>query len=128
MDVGKIAASLMGTLLIFLCLMASIYYLIPLYQKVQMDQICREYTYMINTKEGISPAMRENLKTELTQLGLEVIEIQCPEGGTLMRRERKPFVVKGLVKYKEVVGFINIREAEGHYEFTGWVYGKRIIN
>ena len=54
--------------------------------------------------------------------------ILCPELGQLKRRERKAFVVTGIIKYKAVKGFGTIESEEGHYEFKGWVYGKRIIN
>lgn len=128
MDVGKVVASLMGALLIILCLMAAVFYLMPLYQKIQLDEVCREYTYMVNVEEGMNATLREALKTELLEIGLKDVAIECPDSGALMRRERKAFVVTGVVEYKAVKGFIDIGTEEGNYEFKGWVYGKRIIN
>lgn len=128
MDVGKVVASLMGALLIILCLMAAVFYLMPLYQKIQLDETCREYTYMVNVEEGMNAAMREALEAELWEIGLKDVVIECPDLGTLMRRERKTFVVTGVLEYKAVKGFIDIGTEEGNYEFKGWVYGKRIIN
>lgn len=128
MDVGKILASLMGGLLIILCLMAAVFYIIPLYQKIQLDEVCREYTYMVNVNEGIDEAQRLALEAELTEIGLKEVSITCPDLGNLMRRERKAFVVTGIIQYKAVKGFISVGMEEGCYEFKGWVYGKRIIN
>lgn len=128
MDVGKVVTSLMGALLIILCLMAAVFYLIPLYQKIQLDEVCREYTYMVNVNEGLDGTLRDSLKTELLEIGLKDVVIECPAVGSLLRRERKAFVVTGVVEYKAVKGFIDIGTEEGNYEFKGWVYGKRIIN
>ncbi len=128
MDVGKVVTSLMGALLIILSLMAAVFYLIPLYQKIQLDEVCREYTYMINVGEGMNTTQRETLKTELSEIGLKDVAIECPDSGELMRRERKAFVVTGVVEYKAVNGFIDIGTEKGNYEFKGWVYGKRVIN
>lgn len=128
MDVGKIATSLMGALLILLCLMAAVFYIIPLYQKIQLDEVCREYTYMVNVNEGMDEAQRLSLEAELALIGLRDIRITCPAVGNLMRRERKAFVVTGILQYKTVKGFIDFGTEEGHYDFKGWVYGKRVIN
>lgn len=128
MDVGKVVTSLMGAFLIILCLMAAVFYLIPLYQKIQLDEVCREYTYMVNVEEGMNATLREALKIELLEIGLKDVVIDCPNAGALMRRERKAFVVTGVVEYRVVKGFIDIDTEEGDYEFKGWVYGKRIIN
>lgn len=128
MDVGKIMASLMGALLITLTLMAAIFYIIPIYQKIQLDEVCREYTYMINVNEGMETSQRQALENELNAIGLKDVLITCPEVGKLIRRERQAFVVTGVVQYKAVTGFIDFDTEEGRYEFKGWVYGKRVIN
>lgn len=128
MDVGKIATALMGALLIVLTLMAAVFYIIPLYQKIQLDEVCREYTYMVNVNEGMDESQRRALEGELAEIGLEDLAVTCPNLGNLSRRERKAFVVTGVVKYKTITGFMAFGTEEGRYEFKGWVYGKRVIN
>lgn len=128
MDAGKVIAAMMGALLILFCVVASILFLIPLYQKIQLDQICRDYSYRINSTEGMNIEMRNDLVGQLTSQGLNEVIIQCPEEGALKRRERRKFLVTGTLKLRLPSGFLVINTQVAEYEFEGWVYGKRIIN
>lgn len=128
MDLGKVIAGLMGTLLIGFCLVAAVLYLIPLYQKIQLDQLCRDYMYQVNASEGLESTQRNLMISELETSGLTELEIDSPEAGTLKRREKRAFVVRGKLMLRVASGFLTFEEQQVIYEFKGWVYGKRIVN
>lgn len=128
MDIGKWIAAMMGTLLIAFCLVAAILYLLPLYQKIQLDQLCRDYMYQVNASEGLDIELRKNLTTELDQMGLSELVIQSPQAGQLKRREEQQFTIRGKLKLRLPSGFLTFEEREVTYEYKGKVYGKRIIN
>lgn len=128
MDIGKWIAAMMGTLLIAFCLVAAILYLLPLYQKIQLDQLCRDYMYQVNASEGLNIELRNRLTNELTQMGLSELEIQSPQEGQLKRREEKLFTIRGELRLRLPSGFLTFEERVVTYEYKGKVYGKRIIN
>lgn len=128
MDLGKLIAGLMGTLLIGFCLVAAVLYLIPLYQKIQLDQLCRDYMYQVNASEGLEIDMRTLMVSELETAGLTELEIESPAAGMLKRREKRAFVVRGNLTLRVASGFLTFEEQRVIYEFKGWVYGKRIVN
>lgn len=128
MDLGKTATALMGTLLIAFCLVTAVYYLLPLYQKIQLDQVCRDYMYQVNASEGLSSDLRLALEAELEEAGLASVAINGPAAGTLKRREKQVFKVEGLLTLRLASGFLTFEDRGVVYEFEGWVYGKRIIN
>lgn len=128
MDLGKVVTALMGCLLIGFCLVTAVLYLLPLYQKIQMDQLCRDYLYTVNASEGMTVTVRTALTEELEAEGLTEIRVTAPNAGSLKRRERQAFLVSGKLQLSEVSGFLQFRSKTVVYEFKGWVYGKRIIN
>lgn len=128
MDLGKTVTALMGVLLIGFCLVAVVNYLLPLYQKIQLDQVCRDYMYQVNAKEGLDSDLRQGLEAELAAAGLDSVNIQCPNSGQLGRREKQAFRVEGVLRLRLASGFLTFEDREVVYGFKGWVYGKRIIN
>lgn len=128
MDLGKTVTALMGALLIVFCLVSAVYYLIPLYQKIQLDQLCRDYMYQVNASEGLSSDLRLALEAELEAAGLTSVTISSPGTGALKRREKQAFQIGGVLTLRLASGFLTFEEREVGYEFKGWVYGKRIIN
>lgn len=128
MDLGKVIFSLMGVLLIGFCLVASVQFLIPLNQKVEMDQVCRDYMYRVNVSQGLATAEKNALTLNLEQIGLDKIRVTCPGEGELARREQGLFKVSGVIKTRVPEGFLNFAEKELPYEFVGSVFGKVIIN
>ena len=128
MDLGKIVTALMGCLLLAFCLVTAVLYLLPLYQKIQMDQLCRDYLYAVNANEGMNLMARTALVDELEAEGLTDVYVTAPNPGALRRRERQAFQVSGKLELSEASGFLQFRSKTVVYEFKGWVYGKRIIN
>lgn len=128
MDFGKILASLMGVLMIAFCLVTSVLYVLPLYQKIQLDQLCRDYLYAVNASDGMTVAVKTTLIRELEAEGLTDVGVVAPIEGTLKRRERQAFQVSGKLQLREASGFLQFQSKTVVYEFKGWVYGKRIIN
>jgi hypothetical protein len=128
MDVGKVVTALVGTLLIAFCLVTSVLYLLPLYQKIHMDQACRGYIDQVNASEGLSNALLLEFESVLKDSGLTNVVINCPREGQLKRRERQTFRVRGELLITVANGFLSFEEKQVTYEFEGWVYGKRIIN
>lgn len=128
MDLGKVIFSLMGVLLIGFCLVAAVQFLIPLNQKVELDQVCRDYMYRVNVSQGLVQTEKNALVQTLNQIGLENTRVTCPGEGALGRREQGVFKVNGVIKARVPEGFLNFVEKELPYEFIGSVFGKVIIN
>lgn len=128
MDIGKIITALMGVLMIAFCLVTSVLYLMPLYQKIELDQLCRNYLNEVNVSEGMSTTRRNELESELIASGLTEVQIVAPAVGVLKRRERQTFQVSGTLELREASGFLQFETRTVRYEFKGWAYGKRIIN
>ncbi len=128
MDLGKVITALMGVLMIAFCLVTSVLYLLPLYHKIELDQLCRSYLNEVNVSEGMSTTRRNELESELVSSGLTEVQIIAPNAGTLKRRERQTFQVSGTLQLREASGFLQFESRTVRYEFKGWAYGKRIIN
>lgn len=128
MDLGKIIASLMGTLCIGFCIVSAVLYMAPINQKIELDQICRKHMYAVNVSEGLSSTQRLTLIEDLEAIGLTDITVSCPAQGALKRRQESRFTVSGTVKARVASGFLIFSEEALPYEFSASVFGKVIIN
>lgn len=84
-------------------------YLHPIYLRHQFQEICRAYVFIAEAGNGLSLTEYNNLKSDLEEMGVHVLEMNIAMKGTVKRLSGINFKVKGEVF---VTGFRSIFERE----------------
>lgn len=84
-------------------------YLHPLYIQHQFQEICRMYVLIAEAENGLSSNAYKNLKYDLEEIGVKVIEMNIDVIGSVKRLDQINFKVRGEVF---VAGFKSLYERE----------------
>lgn len=125
---GKMIATVLSMLMLAVAAMAMALLMLPILQKVKLEQTIRDYNYEANQVNGFSIDQREALQAELGRLGLFDIEIKVPMRGELERFESQQFSVAGKINVKRFGTWLYLYEEPLPFTYKGRIFGKRIIN
>lgn len=125
---GKVIATVMAMLMLAITCMSMTLLMLPILQKVKIEQTIRDYTYEANQANGFAIEKREALVKALSQQGLKEIQLKVPLLGDLERFESREISVEGKLSVKKFGSWLYIYEETLPFQYKGKVYGKRILN
>lgn len=125
---GKVIASVLSMLMLAVACMAMTLLLLPIIQKVKLEQVIRDYSYEANQANGFSIGQREALAEELSRLGLEELQLALPMRGELERFESRVFSVEGKISVKRFGTWLYVYDEQLPFTYKGKIFGKRILN
>lgn len=125
---GKIIATAMSMLMMAITCMAMILLMLPVIQKVKIEQSIRDFAYEANQANGFTSERKEQFIQTLTQQGIKDLQVILPAAGEVERYESKDLVVEGKLHVKKFGSWLYLYDEELPFKYKGKIYGKRILN
>ncbi|OJV62931.1 MAG: hypothetical protein BGO41_09505 [Clostridiales bacterium 38-18] len=79
----------------------------PIIKKIEFNALCRNYTLLAESQNGLSNETLQKLKNELMSSGYEIIDIQSNENNTVMRGSESVLVVEVAYKTTKLINLFN---------------------
>lgn len=117
------------TLVVCIFLMAvMIESVMPLYLKLQFDNICRNYSLIIEANNGLSEAEEEEFRKKLIDMDLNVEKLSCTRPHKTKKGDWILLEVEGIKEMNSSVGLFKREVKAYRYSFIQDIVSTRAIN
>lgn len=124
-DQVVVLAVVLSVLMMFFAL--SVEYMVPMFQKIKFDQICRDYLIRSEANNGLTYKQIAELKNRLEESGLREVQIRFSEKDEVARREIMTFSVRALYTMYGIVDLFRRDTRVLHFHFERDFYARRIV-
>lgn len=101
---------------------------IPLYAEYSFSTICRNYSLMMETENGLSDTNREKLEKELNQMGLVEVTIEAPRPYEMPFNKMMLFKVKGTMTHDFFISIFEKKKRVLTFQFESTVLSRKVSN
>lgn len=99
----------------------------PIIKKLEFNSICRNYTLIAESENGLSDEMRQNLVNDLKNSGYETVLIQSDKNDSVMRGKTAVLIVEVTYKTSKLINLFNKVDETILFRYEQGFIARRIV-